>query len=141
MRVVYASAATKPFSTTMLRDLLAVARARNTALGVGGVLLYQSQSFLQVLEGDPAQVEPLYHKIAADRRHQRMLLLLRESIERRIFGEWSMGFVDLERTLAPPGFVELTRHVTSFHDLAGDSAMLRKLMEAFLDGRWRQAIR
>ncbi len=135
------SAARESLSTEMLRGLLAVARARNTALGVGGVLLYQEQSFLQVLEGERAPVESLYDRIAADGRHHRMLVLLKEEIDRRIFDEWSMGFVDLQREVAPPGFRELTRHATSFHDLGGDVAMVRKVVDAFLDGRWRQAIR
>ena len=102
--MVYSSAAVEPFSPEALRTLLALARTRNTAAAVTGMLLHVDSVFLQVLEGEPQVVTALYTKIGADPRHTRMLLLLSQDIKSRNFPDWSMGFFDASgRGSAIPG--------------------------------------
>jgi hypothetical protein len=108
---------------------------RNSARGVTGVLLYQSGSFMQVLEGEPAIVEQIFAKIQRDPRHRDVLVLLRGNIETRNFGDWSMGFVDVRASaIVLPGF----RAGGDFHDLVGDTRSIERVIRGFRDGGWHQ---
>jgi hypothetical protein len=141
IQLVYASAAVKPFTGDELRELLVKARSNNTSLGVTGLLLYNHGSFFQVLEGEGEIVDPLFTKIERDPRHDRVLLLSRKNLNERCFGDWEMGFLDLDRTaLKLPGFVRLLESTSTFLDLKGDSAMVGRLIDGFHTGLWRQAV-
>jgi Sensors of blue-light using FAD len=141
LQLIYASAAVKPFTPPELRDLLAVARGKNTPIEVSGLLLYNQGSFFQILEGEEDTVEALYQKIGKDPRHTKVLLLLKRKLEERNFGEWSMGFADVARMSAgAPGFMELLNASSSFLDLQGDAKLLGRLVDGFQDGNWRQFV-
>lgn len=92
-RIVYISAAKRPFLNSELTDLLFIARRNNGAVGVTGMLVYSSGEFLQVLEGEAANVVRIFDKISADRRHGNIMILQRGlGYGERLFGSWSMGF-------------------------------------------------
>lgn len=138
LQLIYVSAATRPFTTLQLRDLLSGARTNNTRLDVSGFLLHQQGWFLQVLEGEPAAVEGLFERIGFDPRHGRVLTLSRREVTERNFGDWSMGFIDAAAARAPlPGF----RASFALTDLAGDGAATKSIVDGFRDGRWRQVLR
>ena len=106
-RIVYASRALHDFSEEELLDLLSHARATNQRLGITGMLVYASRSFLQALEGEDALVEQVWHRIRLDERHCDVRVLRDGPSDSRSFGEWAMGFWhpdagDLEETV--PGF-------------------------------------
>jgi uncharacterized membrane protein (DUF373 family) len=67
-------------------------RENNAANGVTGMLLYGNATFLQVLEGEDKVVDDLIARIRRDPRHANMQILYRQSIERRQYSDWSMGF-------------------------------------------------
>jgi hypothetical protein len=140
IQFVYASRATVPCDASFLTALLQSSRANNARLSVSGVLLYHSGSFLQVLEGKPETVTTLYTKIERDKRHNRIVLLHRQTVSDRSFPEWSMGLmkVDSQALKTIPGLNDfLTAGILS---LADDSARLAKLLQDFRAGRWRQNI-
>jgi hypothetical protein len=141
IQLVYASAATKPFTQTELRELLSRARANNGKEGITGLLLYHKLSFLQILEGEEENVAPLFARIERDPRHNRVLLLSRKDTEERNFSVWSMGFIDVNQTAAAlSGFVKLLEAKASFLDLQGDSKLVAKVIDGFQEGQWRQSI-
>ncbi len=134
IQLVYASAATRPFTADGLRDLLSRARATNTTLDISGMLLHVDGAFLQVLEGDADAVARLYEHIAKDRRHSRVIRLVTRDVAVRNFPDWSMGFFDGSgRAAALAGY----RASAGFADLLGDSATVVKIVHDFRDGRWR----
>ncbi|HVV85277.1 MAG TPA: BLUF domain-containing protein [Kofleriaceae bacterium] len=134
IQLVYASHATAPFTVGALQDLLRRARAHNTEVDVSGMLLHVGGAFLQVLEGAAAAVDELYAHIARDRRHQRIVLLVRRELDERCFADWSMGFFDATgRAAGLPGY----RAHSGFADLAGESAEVVRIVEQFRAGRWR----
>jgi hypothetical protein len=96
IELIYVSAARISFSRIELSRLLQKARVRNAALGVSGMLVYESGSFLQVIEGDANAIHGLYATIGADARHHRLVKLLENTIEKRNFAEWSMGFANVD---------------------------------------------
>ena len=138
--VAYASAASAPFSSQSLGDLLLGARSKNSRLGLTGMLLYHQDSFFQVLEGRSAAVESLYERICADERHTKIVKLIREPIEKRSFAEWTMGLgqPDRDELGAIPGLNDFFRQGSCLWELEPGRA--RTLLNAFRDGRWRRTV-
>lgn len=135
--LIYCSAAIPGLSPADLKTILCTARRKNSQRSVTGMLLYTSGSFLQVLEGDEATVTELFALIASDRRHKNATVIIREPIARRAFGDWTMGFAEIDAS-------ELA-HIEGLNDFfhPGDSltklqpGRASKLLAAFAQGRWR----
>lgn len=142
IQLVYMSAATRPFDTIDLSVLLGKAREKNERLGVSGMLVFHDNSFLQVLEGSQHSVEQLYQRITQDDRHAQCELLLRTFIDKRSFGDWTMGFVNtkLFGSQALPGFNDFFGKRFSPAAFASNPSTARKLLLAFREGMWRQTV-
>jgi hypothetical protein len=127
-RLMYVSAAREAMSEVDLNDLLVVARDRNLALGLTGMLVYSKDSFLQVLEGPQPAIDEVFQSICRDARHSSIYVFDESAIDRRGFPNWSMGFRRLttDILLPEPCFVELDdveHHVQSValqRDFASD---------------------
>ena len=137
IQLVYASAATRPFTPEALKTLLTKARARNANFGVTGMLLYHTGSFLQVLEGPEAGVDRILASILKDPRHTTARTLSRAIIVKREFEAWSMGFVDTSHTFSQPaGHVDYHRALPA---LTNSGSTARKFLRFFQDGLYREA--
>lgn len=142
LQLIYASAATTPFSAQELGMLLVRARANNQKIGVTGLLVHHHGSFFQILEGDGGAVDSLYARINQDKRHQRVLTLSRAPVAERSFGEWSMGYADggQEALRNLPGFNDFLRRGFELINPVAGASRARDLAMAFRDGRFRQHI-
>ena len=78
-----------------LQDILKTARRRNILHGVSGVLLYNQNSFFQILEGNKKEVEEIFSSIFCDIRHTDIRVSERKFVESRIFHSWSMAYLEL----------------------------------------------
>jgi Sensors of blue-light using FAD len=137
-QVLYSSAAVTPLSETELTELLTAARLNNSRLGVTGMLLYHEGSFLQALEGDEPVVESLLAKIGKDRRHHRVVALLRRHVDARYFDQWQMGFASMKAVPKHiPGYSDYLR--LRGNPLESGNAAAR-LLAAFRDGRFRSCV-
>ena len=136
IRLVYASRATRAFVPGELEALLQISRIRNASVEISGVLLHHEGSFRQLLDGERAAVEQKYKRISTDPRHDSVLLLQKSEIEKRSFGEWTMGSLEIKGDVAGlNGFLKGGVLALS------DATAVEKLLSAFRDGRFRQAIR
>jgi len=140
IHLIYCSAAARPFSHKALTDLLGIARIHNARYGLTGMLLYSDGSFFQVLEGDPESVDRLFSTISRDKRHEQITMIIREPIAHRSFGNWTMGYADinpqdLDRIVGTNDFFVKG---DSFVNLGAGRA--KKLLEAFRQGRWRNKL-
>lgn len=137
---VYCSVSIRPFSAADLAKLLLLARQNNARAGLTGMLLYAEGSFFQVLEGPAEAVDALYSKIELDTRHAKMTKIIQESIRRRVFDDWTMGFSAMSREEMEtiPGTNDFFGQGKCFVDL--DAGRAKKLLEAFRSGRWRQML-
>ena len=97
VRLLYASRATELQSQDELLRILSQSKVNNPESGITGVLCSSGRNFLQVLEGGRMQVNALYNHIAADPRHEDVVILSYEEISERKFSSWTMGVVNLER--------------------------------------------
>ena len=123
--VIYVSTATEPLSSSLLRDLLAVARSRNVGLGLTGLLLHAGGRFMQVLEGPESAVREVFESIQRDARHKNIDVLRFEAKEERSFPDWQMGFRDFtattEATPAISRFLEPDFDTSVFRDDANEA--------------------
>jgi hypothetical protein len=74
-----------------LRSILSVSRRNNQAAGVTGFLIFDRDSFLQVLEGPREVLEATMARIARDERHRDVSVLDVRPIGQRSFHAWTMG--------------------------------------------------
>jgi hypothetical protein len=92
-RIVYCSELVKHIGSDEINDILEVSRANNAKQSVSGVLLFNSDYFLQCLEGSRAAVNHIYSRICCDARHHNAQLLAYGEISQRLFSAWSMAYV------------------------------------------------
>jgi hypothetical protein len=95
-RLIYHSQSRLPSGEAALRELryiLNVSLARNSALGITGVLYHDGVGFTQVLEGSRAAVAAVFDDIAEDPRHAHVTVLAAASHPHRDFAGWSMALV------------------------------------------------
>lgn len=91
--LLYTSTSARDMDEYALLDLLIESRDNNVRLGVTGLLVYQQQSFIQLLEGEKEQVLDVYSSICADSRHTGVTTVFEEGIEFRCFADWSMAYL------------------------------------------------
>ncbi|MES0863681.1 BLUF domain-containing protein [Ruegeria sp. SCPT10] len=89
-RLIYYSQR-NPSMSLNLGELLEVCKRNNAAMNVTGMLHFNGNYFLQVLEGGRAEVSSIYHRISADPRHLNIILISCQDVRERIFPTWSMG--------------------------------------------------
>ena len=99
-RLVYCSQARSGISRTDLAAIGATANSFNASMGITGCLLLCEGRFLQVLEGSATQVNDLYHRIIADRRHQSLFLNEVVRIPERTFAAWAMKWMHAADAIA-----------------------------------------
>jgi Sensors of blue-light using FAD len=138
--LVYASAASAPFSSEALSVLLQRAQHNNARGGLTGMLLYHQDSFFQALEGSPAAIGAAFTRISLDPRHTRILKLIQEPIDKRSFSDWTMGLgrVDREQLGEIPGLNDFFKRGSRYFEL--EEGRAHKLLGAFREGRFRQTI-
>jgi hypothetical protein len=136
IHLVYVSSATQPFPQTDLLALLEGSRRRNEPDGITGLLLYRDGNFMQVLEGEEPAVTATHARIAKDTRHGGLITLLKGPIEQRSFGEWSMGFRNLNspeiRTF--PGYSEFLNEDWMGRPMQETPHRALKLLQVFRQG-------
>jgi Sensors of blue-light using FAD len=139
-RIIYCSQSTVDFTGDELIDLLAKARVRNDAVGLTGMLLYSSQSFLQVLEGDEDALAEAYARIKVDDRHTNLRLLMEDEVTAPLFPDWTMGFEHVEdEELAEEltGFTPATEYPLVNPDLVTNAGVAQTLLKLYAKNRVR----
>lgn len=108
LSLVYVSTTVEPLSDDDLAGILRHARARNTELGITGVLAYRAGRCIQVLEGPDDVVQDRFAVISRDPRHTEVRLLCADPLEERAFPDWSMAFQPLDPGVTSlPGYSDL----------------------------------
>jgi len=93
IRLIYVSKTQANFGPQNIESILEVARKKNQANNISGLLYFNSALFLQCLEGTRESVNETYQKILTDDRHSNIMLLDYSEISEREFNTWSMGYV------------------------------------------------
>ncbi len=139
-RLIYCSQATHDIAPEELVALLELARASNERAGLRGMLLYCSQSFLQLLEGESAALDATYARITADDRHTNLRLLLDTEVSAPLFPDWTMGFEhvdDEELAEEVEGFTAATDYPLVNPDLITNAGVAQTLLGLYAKNRVR----
>jgi len=106
IHIVYLSYSTKELSESELNGFLSTIRRKNEIQNITGLLLYNDEAFIQVIEGKREIINTLFDNISKDSRHSNIVKLLEEPIENRAFPSWFMGFRKLNKEQTPqvPGY-------------------------------------
>lgn len=134
IQLVYVSRATQKFTLSDVTDLLCKARISNKQESITGMLLYDGESFMQVIEGERPEVLELYAKIKRDPRHDNLVHVFDKSIPKRQFPDWSMGYQDMsdEVQAGVDGLNDFFSSRTCLADV--DSGRALRILEVFAQG-------
>jgi hypothetical protein len=143
LQMIYTSAATQKFSSQDLQALLEVSRRNNVRDGITGMLLFEDNTFLQVLEGEEEAVDKTYERIARDPRHAKILLIARFELEQRSFNDWEMGYFDASggKLLQLPGYTGFLNKKTVELDRLEEGDKAREVLLNFKQGAWHRPSR
>ncbi len=89
-RLVYYSQR-NPETELSLPDLVRTCSRNNEPLHVTSMMHLDGDHIWQVLEGGRLELSMLYNRILADERHQNVILLSFETVQERLFADWTMG--------------------------------------------------
>lgn len=90
-QLVYISTARPTLILRDVEEILHGSRRRNEQDQVTGLLIFDGKRFVQALEGPFETVEATFSRIAVDPRHRALVKLSSRHVDRREFGNWSMG--------------------------------------------------
>jgi Sensors of blue-light using FAD. len=109
IHIVYVSFSRNQLSELELDELLSEIRPKNLATGITGLLLYNDEIFIQVIEGETDTIRRLYDILQKDKRHTNIVKILEERIDQRSFPNWSMGYQKLSKEDSKdlPGFTDV----------------------------------
>jgi len=139
-RIIYCSQATTDGSPEELVALLELSRRNNERGGLSGMLLYSSQSFLQVLEGEETALTSTYDRILRDDRHMNLRLLMDADVAAPMFPDWTMGFDhvdDDELADSLDGFTPATTYPLVNPDLITNAAVATTLLGLYARNKVR----
>ena len=133
--LMYGSTATHPMSEKELLEILEVSRRNNGKDNVTGMLLYGGGNFLQVLEGEEADVMALYQKIGRDLRHHHVSMISNRTVRERHFGDWQMGFVNLDEINPAeiPGYSEFLKTPLDAREFFDNPGFAHRFLQVFKD--------
>ena len=88
-RVIYVSEKVGS-SEQEVADIVKASTQNNPSKNITGCIVEGQNSFLQILEGPSDAIKGLYKTISEDNRHTNVRRLCDESIDTRLFSDWSM---------------------------------------------------
>ncbi len=97
-RAIYVSTPTVPMGPKqrepVMNQIAEAGLRHNPKNGISGLLAYDSDRFVQVLEGERSAVTEALVRIAADARHTDFQLFSMEEIENRLFDDWAAMLIE-----------------------------------------------
>ena len=130
-------------SDQSLQQVLDISHAWNKEHAITGMLIYIEGNFMspnkdkldtvvegrfmQVLEGEEADVMEIFELIRTDSRHHGLMVLKTERIAERNFANWDMGFKSINDHNNDQGFIHLDDWFTADRTDEGDNTPLNFL--------------
>lgn len=93
VRLTYYSQTPDGIDDAALANIMEAAHRRNSRDHITGVLYRFPLGFVQILEGDRIPVSQCYTRIAADNRHQNLVIMGCSTIQSRAFPDFPMRLI------------------------------------------------
>lgn len=129
---VYKSKKIHNFSEMDLHALIKKSSENNEKNKITGVLLYNGNYFLQIIEGNDEEILKLYEKILSDGRHNHLVEVITTQIPNRYFSKFGMSYIDIrcknkidlisniseirDKNENSPYYDRILRIISAFHD-------------------------
>jgi len=128
---VYLSSICPGVSRDVLPNIAESSQRNNAELEITGLLLYSGDHFVQLIEGPREHLTSVYDRICADPRHTAVRRLINSDCTRRLFGQWSMGVLDVSESkrINREEFYKLAARTSTHPEQAGKTAI--KLLKLF----------
>lgn len=136
IQLIYRSTQAYPVSLDDLRSILDKSREKNAQLGITGVLFFDGNDFIQVLEGGDREVQYLFEAIQGDSRHRDVTILSELVVEQREFGSWAMAFAHPDKLRDLDDLLDYDDDLIDF-DMTASRA--RQFLFLFVEGMLKQA--
>jgi len=91
-QLLYWSRATGAMLAAQVEDLVKASQRNNSTFGLTGFLLFDTSIFIQLLEGELAELETVWAKISGDTRHKDIKVFHRITTPHRNFSSWLMAY-------------------------------------------------
>ena len=101
INLIYISRVSNNISSETLNKILNEARINNQRHGVSGVLLFNANYFLQIIEGARPVINQLLTNLINDDRHQEIEVVHCGEINKREWGDWSMAYASPSKSNLP----------------------------------------
>ena len=139
-RLIYTSESREPGGAIELApmpvDAIAAAAAkRNASLGLSGVLVAVRGHFVQILEGEAANLEIVFESICRDMRHRTISLIDFAPATERRFETWGMVSLDAGRMADPERYEDLFASILGGMAPAAIVSDVRQFLDDFLTGQ------
>lgn len=94
-QLVYLSFSSSPVTKNSIEEILKKAEVNNPKLDLTGILICNSNVFMQLLEGTKENIMKLMDKVEKDPRHDQVTIVHEGDVDERFFPDWSMAFRDI----------------------------------------------
>ncbi len=115
IELIYTSLARVDSDVSDVQDILASSEKNNAAVSITGLLLFDGERYIQILEGMPSDVERLFDVIRDDSRHESLELIHKGGISSRSFKTWRMAYEAL-----PKGLLDTLAENMAVHSLESE---------------------
>tara|TARA_R110002049_G_scaffold148778_3_gene311723 strand:+ start:3077 stop:4291 length:1215 start_codon:yes stop_codon:yes gene_type:complete len=137
-QLVYKSNVSEEFDNSKTEEFLSTIQNTNKQLDITGLLIFDGEHFLQVLEGPFDVISKLIASIQCDIRHDNVVILLKEPIPRREYKEWAMQLL-IKKPDSMVKIVDETERLAQILDRYQEEdsgSRSRLIAKAFIDGAW-----
>lgn len=90
IQLLYTSVASRDIGPDELKRIGALAADRNGVDGISGLLCFDGQKFMQLIEGPRDSIQSLMKRLQRDERHRDIAVIYEAETAKRDFGHWSM---------------------------------------------------
>ena len=90
LSLIYVSTAREGLSEAEVASIAKVASVNNAKDGITGLLAYNSESFMQLLEGSSSALQSMMQAISRDERHGNITYIRQQHRDNRECPDWSM---------------------------------------------------
>jgi hypothetical protein len=94
--LTYTSRASPGLQSSDIDSIHHSALTYNPLDGITGLLVYNGEGFLQIIEGGESAIDDLAKRIAADPRHTDFEVRDRRTLAKRFFPNWTMFRIDID---------------------------------------------
>ena len=137
LELIYTSLSEAQSDGNDVANILASSETNNRAHSITGLLLFDGDRYIQILEGKAQDVERLFEVISNDPRHHNLELLHQGAITGRSFENWRMAYEAMPKGL----LAELAENMGVFSlTLEGEALESGESFGAKLNGMFMDAI-